>query len=100
MKKFLNKEQRLICGLCGNPMEKDFLNNRLCKVDHLTPIAQAGSNDLSNLVLAHRTCNQEKANKTLREYFHGERKRGRGRGRGREKEGESVSQHLNTHHQK
>ena len=50
-------------------MEKDFLNNQLCQVDHLTPVAQGGSNDQSNLVLAHRTCNQEKANKTLREYF-------------------------------
>ena len=69
MKKTLNKEQKGICGLCGNPMEKDFLNNQLCQVDHLTPVAQGGSNDLSNLVLAHRTCNQEKANKTLGEYF-------------------------------
>ena len=69
MKKTLNKEQKGICGLCGNEMEKDFLNNQLCQVDHLTPVAQGGSNDLSNLVLAHRTCNQEKANKTLREYF-------------------------------
>ena len=68
MKKTLNQEQKGICGLCGEAMDKDFLNNNLCQVDHLIPVAQGGSNDLSNLILAHRTCNAEKSNKTFRQY--------------------------------
>ena len=69
MKEILHKEQKGLCGLCGGILEKDFLNNKLCQVDHLIPVAQGGANDLSNLVIAHRKCNQEKANKTLGEYF-------------------------------
>ena len=68
MKKTLNQEQKGVCGLCGEQMDKDFLNNNLCQVDHLIPVAQGGSNDLSNLVLAHRTCNAEKSNKTFLQY--------------------------------
>ena len=65
----LYAEQEGICALCGEKMSKDYFNKDYCQVEHLLPVSRGGSNGNSNLVLAHRTCNQEKANKTLKEYF-------------------------------
>jgi hypothetical protein len=45
----------LLCGICG-----DFLDPALADVDHVHPKSLGGSNDLSNLQLAHVTCNRSK----------------------------------------
>jgi 5-methylcytosine-specific restriction endonuclease McrA len=45
----------LLCGICG-----DFLDPGLADVDHVHPKSLGGSNDLSNLQLAHVTCNRSK----------------------------------------
>ena len=45
------------CHLCGAPL--DFENETIV-VDHVEPQAQGGSNDLSNLLLAHSKCNSFK----------------------------------------
>ena len=37
-------------------------------LDHKTPLAKGGTNDLSNFALACFKCNQEKHNKTVDEY--------------------------------
>lgn len=54
-----------ICFYCRKPLtlfgEKDAL-------DHKTPLAKGGTNDLSNFALACFKCNQEKHNKTVDEY--------------------------------
>lgn len=37
--------------------------------DHATPLSRGGSNSPSNIVLACRTCNRDKRDKTAAEYF-------------------------------
>lgn len=64
LKSRLLSEQGHRCGLCGVGI-RDIGD---CDVDHLQPLAKGGSNDIVNLVAAHRQCNKEKAAKTLRAY--------------------------------
>lgn len=61
----LFSEQSSLCALCGKPIE----NLQAGQVEHLTPAVRGGSNQDSNLALAHVGCNREKANKTLGEYI-------------------------------
>ena len=49
---------------------------RYCQVEHLFPVSRGGTNKPSNLVLAHRKCNQEKSDKDIKEYFLWRRKVG------------------------
>lgn len=44
------------CGLCGHPVaESDELH-----IDHIVPVASGGTNDDSNLQVAHGDCNRRK----------------------------------------
>jgi len=63
LKAQLVKEQAGLCVCCGEKLAGDL------DVDHLTPVAQGGTNDESNLVIVHRKCNQEKSSKTFVEYL-------------------------------
>jgi 5-methylcytosine-specific restriction endonuclease McrA len=56
---------RGICLLCNKPIS-DFAS---AHVDHMTPVAKGGTNNLDNLCLAHVQCNKEKHNKTLSEHW-------------------------------
>lgn len=47
------------CWLCGLPIAA-----RDLEVDHRVPLAEGGSNDVSNLALAHRWCNQARVRKS------------------------------------
>lgn len=50
------------CWLCGRPMKFD--NPRRltgATLDHVLPRSRGGSNDLANLKLAHRVCNERRA---------------------------------------
>lgn len=70
LKTKLAVEQKGRCALCGEPIDKDGLFDATkVQVEHLTPVSKGGTNDESNLVIAHRTCNQEKAGKTMRQYW-------------------------------
>ena len=69
-------EQNGICPLCGEKMNKEYLNKDYCQVEHLFPVSRGGTNKPSNLVLAHRKCNQEKSDKDIKEYFLWRRKVG------------------------
>ena len=70
LKKLLFERQSGLCGLCTNVMNPDEILDSTClHVEHLTPTCKGGTNDESNLVLAHRKCNLEKANKTFEEYI-------------------------------
>jgi len=70
LKEKLFNEQKGICGLCGKVMNKnDIFNSKILQVEHLTPVSKGGSNEEFNLIMSHRQCNQEKANKTLLEYL-------------------------------
>ena len=60
----IKKFGRLTCVLCFKPIEfgKDSL-------DHLTPLSRQGTNDFSNLGVAHGICNSKKGTMTLQEWF-------------------------------
>lgn len=63
-------EQGGVCALCCEPMDEiSVLDPQVLQVEHLTPVSKGGTNDETNLVLAHRTCNQEKKQTTLPEYL-------------------------------
>jgi len=70
LKTHLFHEQGGVCALCCEPMdEASVLDPQVLQVEHLTPVSKGGTNAEDNLVLAHRTCNQEKKQKTLPEYL-------------------------------
>lgn len=67
---FLREAQKDRCAYC------DVELNGCGHVDHMTPLAQGGSNARDNLVLACFQCNTEKHAKTAHEYFWWRSKRG------------------------
>lgn len=58
-----------VCGICGKLVDKSIKNPKdplAAVVDHIVPIARGGHpSDISNLQLAHRSCNREKSDKLL-----------------------------------
>jgi 5-methylcytosine-specific restriction endonuclease McrA len=46
------------CGICGEQVDPTEF-----EVDHIVPISRGGTHELSNVQLAHRTCNRKKWNK-------------------------------------
>lgn len=61
-----------ICGICGKPVDKTLRSPHpmSATVDHIIPVSKGGHpSDLSNLQLAHRSCNREKSNKLVREVY-------------------------------
>ena len=70
LKTQLAVEQKGCCALCCEPIDRDaLLDAKRVQVEHLTPVSRGGTNDETNLVITCRTCNQEKAGKTMREYW-------------------------------
>lgn len=51
------------CGYCGRRVGRN-----TATLDHAIPVSRGGTDDLSNLVLACRPCNEAKADRTPREY--------------------------------
>ncbi len=64
-KRHLLRRQHGICPCCGEPIS----SIAVAEVDHATPLARGGRHDASNFILAHKKCNKEKHNKTLREHW-------------------------------
>jgi 5-methylcytosine-specific restriction endonuclease McrA len=80
--RFLNRKRRLgnptpsnetlnillskppICSYCGKKIE-----GRDLTIDHVIPISHGGTNILANLVLACRSCNERKRDRTLEEFY-------------------------------
>lgn len=57
-----------ICGICGRPVDKSLKYPHPLSpcIDHIIPVAKGGHpSDLSNLQLAHWTCNRQKSDKLL-----------------------------------
>lgn len=55
------------CSLCGEPVDMSLsrADGTMCaSVDHVVPYSLGGSNDATNLALAHLKCNQLKSNRT------------------------------------
>ena len=61
-----------ICGICGQPVGRDFKNPHplSATVDHIIPVAKGGHpSDLANLQLAHRWCNRWKSDRLVNTTF-------------------------------
>ena len=59
-----------ICGICGMPVDFSYKYPHPLSacIDHIIPIAKGGHpSDLSNLQLAHWTCNRQKSDKIMHE---------------------------------
>ena len=59
-----------ICALCGKPVDfkLKFPHPLSATIDHIVPVSKGGHpSDISNLQLAHLSCNRAKANKTARQ---------------------------------
>lgn len=55
-----------VCGICGKPVDFSYKNPHPLAptVDHIIPVSKGGHpSDLSNLQLAHRCCNRQKADR-------------------------------------
>ncbi|MDO5131434.1 MAG: HNH endonuclease signature motif containing protein [Eubacteriales bacterium] len=55
-----------VCGICGKPVDFSyrFPHPLSPTVDHIIPVSKGGHpSDISNLQLAHRCCNRQKADK-------------------------------------
>lgn len=66
----LNKKRiyatQTVCGICGRPVDMTLkYPHPMAKcIDHIIPIAKGGHpSDISNLQLAHWTCNRQKSDK-------------------------------------
>jgi 5-methylcytosine-specific restriction endonuclease McrA len=67
-KKILASEN--VCAICGKPVDKSLRppNPMAPTVDHIIPVSKGGHpSALSNLQLAHWTCNRQKSDKLLRQ---------------------------------
>ena len=57
-----------VCGICGKPVDfkLKYPHPLSACIDHIIPIAKGGHpSDISNLQLAHWTCNRQKSDKLL-----------------------------------
>jgi 5-methylcytosine-specific restriction endonuclease McrA len=55
VRKYIYQRDNYQCRSCGKTHQETTLN-----IDHIIPIAQGGSNDISNLQTLCKTCNQKK----------------------------------------
>lgn len=58
-----------VCGICGKLVDKELRYPHPLSpcIDHIIPVAKGGHpSDLTNLQLAHWTCNRQKSDKLLR----------------------------------
>ena len=56
------------CGICGKPVDFSYKNPHPLAptVDHIIPVSKGGHpSDISNLQLAHRCCNRQKADRLV-----------------------------------
>ena len=58
-----------VCGICGKPVDFNYKYPHPLSpcIDHIIPVSKGGHpSDLSNLQLAHWTCNRQKSDKLFR----------------------------------
>ena len=60
-------EQGGLCYLCGKLLYGRF--DDTVSIEHKIPVSRGGANDVSNIGLAHRSCNSSKYTKTPEEYL-------------------------------
>ena len=63
-------KQNGICYLCDGEMIKEYGHRQLsASVDHVIPKSKMGSNNITNLKLAHTGCNTRKGSMSQEEYL-------------------------------
>ncbi len=55
------------CHLCGGEVAPFYPRSVMASVDHLTPRSRGGTDELSNLALAHQGCNARRGNRPLQD---------------------------------
>ena len=60
-------EQGGLCPYCGKLLYASFEDQP--SVDHMVPLSRGGRNDISNIALAHLSCNLKKRTKTPEEFL-------------------------------
>ena len=63
----LFEQQEGHCYLCGKPLFLRF--DDPISIEHKVPVSRGGYNDISNVALAHLSCNLKKQTKTDKEYL-------------------------------
>lgn len=58
IREFVMRRDRMMCGLCGDPVPRGDVH-----LDHIVPWSRGGSDDASNLQVAHSLCNMSKGNR-------------------------------------
>lgn len=64
IRQYLLEEYGHNCQYCGGDS-----NDKRLEIEHKIPVSRGGSNRVDNLIIACRTCNQNKDNLTLEEYL-------------------------------
>lgn len=59
----LRRRQNDRCAYCGESVQG------FGEIDHMMPVSRGGTNSIENLILACRTCNRDKTNKTAAEFI-------------------------------
>lgn len=60
----LIKAHGCVCGICGEEISR----LKDVTLDHIVPRSKGGSDEITNLQLAHDECNQDKSNMLPEEY--------------------------------
>lgn len=63
------QEQETLCVYCGQELSQGQLFNGDADVDHILPRWRSLDDSLANKVIAHRTCNAQKGDRTPREWL-------------------------------
>lgn len=66
LRSVLYKAQKCQCHWCGGimyPLSFDATHPKAMSLEHLKPVSKGGTDNLRNLVLAHKGCNSERGNK-------------------------------------
>ncbi len=66
--KVIHERDGGICGICSLPVALDREGADEPSIDHIVPLSRGGTDDESNLQLAHGGCNSGKCNRTNEEY--------------------------------
>lgn len=59
------------CQLCGDPLDRhidDDMDPLFITFDHIVPASKGGTDDIRNLQLAHKSCNEARGNMHVFEY--------------------------------
>ena len=60
----LVRQHGCVCGICGD----DIVRLKYATLDHIIPKSRGGSDDITNLQLAHEWCNNDKDDMLPEEY--------------------------------